>query len=54
MTLKTMLAGAGFSIVTATATLASTDGWLTDLEAAKKVATAENKDIFINFTGSDW
>ena len=28
--------------------------WLTDLEAAKKQAAAENKAILVDFTGSDW
>ncbi|MGE4301794.1 MAG: thioredoxin family protein, partial [Victivallaceae bacterium] len=28
--------------------------WLTDFEAAKKQATAENKPMFVLFTGSDW
>jgi thioredoxin-related protein len=28
--------------------------WLTDLTEAKKVAAAEEKDILIDFTGSDW
>ncbi len=28
--------------------------WYTNLEDAKKVAKQENKDILINFTGSDW
>lgn len=28
--------------------------WLTDFERAKARAKAEGKDIFINFTGSDW
>lgn len=30
------------------------EGWLTDLDEAKKVAAQENKDILIEFTGSDW
>ena len=29
-------------------------GWPTDLEAAKKQAAAEKKDILVLFTGSDW
>lgn len=29
-------------------------GWLTNLEAAQQVAQKENKDILIDFTGSDW
>ncbi len=28
--------------------------WVTDLEAAKKIAAQDGKDLFINFTGSDW
>ena len=28
--------------------------WMTDFEAAKKKAAAENKDLFLKFTGSDW
>ncbi len=30
------------------------EGWLTDFEAAKKKASAENKDLLVDFTGSDW
>jgi thioredoxin-related protein len=28
--------------------------WMADFEAAKKKAVAESKDLFLNFTGSDW
>jgi len=41
-------------------TLATSDqpgvpkGWITDFEAALKQAKAENKAVFIDFTGSDW
>jgi thioredoxin-related protein len=28
--------------------------WMTDFEAARKRAAAENKDLFLNFSGSDW
>jgi thioredoxin-related protein len=28
--------------------------WMTDFVAAQKQAAAEGKDLFINFTGSDW
>ena len=28
--------------------------WMLDIEKAKATAKAEGKDIFINFTGSDW
>jgi thioredoxin-related protein len=33
---------------------AGADGWMTDFEAAKKKAAAENKSLLIDFTGSDW
>lgn len=29
-------------------------GWMTDFEAAKKKAASENKDLLLEFTGSDW
>jgi len=28
--------------------------WLTDFEKAKQIAAAQNKDLLINFAGSDW
>ena len=28
--------------------------WLTDFEAAKKVAASEDKPLLLDFTGSDW
>ena len=39
-----------------TTTLASAagEGWLTDFNAAKKQAASENKDLLVDFTGSDW
>lgn len=33
---------------------AADDIWLSDIEAAKKEAAKNKKDILINFTGSDW
>jgi len=36
------------------AAIAGEGAWLHDFEAAKAQAKAENKPIFINFTGSDW
>lgn len=36
------------------AAIAGEGAWLNDFEAAKAQAKAENKPIFINFTGSDW
>lgn len=41
-------------IASASVSLAATEGWTTDLEAAKARAKAENKPIFVYFTGSDW
>ncbi len=32
----------------------STFRWYTDMEEAKKVAEKEDKDLFLDFTGSDW
>ena len=51
------LARLGLSALALLATLPSlfaADAWLTDLEAAKKQAAAEKKDILVDFTGSDW
>ena len=33
---------------------ANTNQWMTDFKAAKQKAAAENKDMLVNFTGSDW
>jgi hypothetical protein len=41
----------GFAPVAAQAT---SEGWITDLAAAKKLAAETKRDIFMNFTGSDW
>lgn len=30
------------------------NSWVTDFEAAKKQAAEQNKDLFVDFTGSDW
>lgn len=30
------------------------DPWMTDLDAAREIAQKENKQILINFSGSDW
>lgn len=42
-----------FSIITGSAK-ESTIKWETDLANAQKIATAQKKDIFVFFTGSDW
>ncbi len=40
--------------VTATLSTAAGDNWMIDFDAAKKKASLENKDLFVDFTGSDW
>ncbi len=42
------------AIVTLGTAFATSEGWTSDFEAAKKQATKENKFLLINFTGSDW
>jgi len=49
----------GFGILTclvlvASSTFAAEEGWLVDFKAAKEKAAAEGKDLFMEFTGSDW
>ena len=39
---------------TVSLSLAGSEGWLTDWEAAKAKAKAEKKPILIDLTGSDW
>lgn len=34
--------------------LAGGEDWMTDFKAAKKKAALENKDLLVDFTGSDW
>jgi len=46
--------GVILSIAMTTAASATSEGWITDLAAAKKQAAETNRDIFMNFTGSDW
>ncbi len=49
--LHTICATVIFGLATANA---STEGWATDFEAAKKQAVDEKKSLLIDFTGSDW
>ena len=42
------------TLAMATSVMATSDGWTTDLAAAKKQAAETQRDIFMNFTGSDW
>lgn len=50
---KTILASLALAFTASFAT-AGGDNWMTDFEAAKKKAAAENKDLLVDFTGSDW
>ena len=47
------LAGLALAMTASFAT-AGGDGWMTDFEAAQKKAAAENKDLLVDVTGSDW
>ena len=50
---KTILASLLLALTVSISTAAG-DEWMTDFEAAKQKAAAENKDLLVNFTGSDW
>lgn len=52
--MKNFLIAAISTAVLSMVAIAGESGWLTDYEAAKAQAKAENKPIFINFTGTDW
>lgn len=52
--MKNFLAPLVVLVASASFSLAANEGWLTDWEAAKAKAKAENKQILINLTGSDW
>ncbi|MCF7733473.1 MAG: thioredoxin family protein [Akkermansiaceae bacterium] len=42
------------ALATLATAYAGGEGWTSDFEAAKKQATAEKKDMLLDFTGSDW
>ncbi len=42
------------ALLTTSLSFAGGEGWMHDFEAAKKKAAAENKDLLVDFTGSDW
>ncbi len=50
--MKTLFAVFAFALTSLIANAAS--GWSTDVEAALKKAKAENKNVLLQFTGSDW
>ncbi|MFC7339339.1 thioredoxin family protein [Haloferula chungangensis] len=52
--MKTLLLAACAATLSLGTALAGGEGWTDDFEAAKKQAAAENKDLLIDFTGSDW
>ncbi len=52
--MKTLLCSFVLVLTSASLALATGEGWLTNWEAAKAKAKAENKPILINLTGSDW
>lgn len=54
-TLLALLAGAiFFSVVTHASPGGEDDAWMTDFEASKAKAEAEDKPMLVDFTGSDW
>ena len=50
---RTLLSAILTLALTATSLLAG-DGWMTNIDAAKKLSVKENKPLFVEFTGSDW
>lgn len=54
MTIRATLTCILFGVSLAGQAIATPEGWITDLETAKKEAAAKGGDIFINITGSDW
>ena len=50
---KTIIAAVGTALFMSVSAIAA-EGWMTDFEAAKKKAIAENKALLVDFTGSDW
>lgn len=52
-TKKLVFTAAALFIATASSLLAG-EGWLTSIPEAQKQAKAENKALFVEFTGSDW
>lgn len=45
---------ASATLLATSLTYAGGEGWMHDFEAAKAKAAKENKDLLIDFTGSDW
>ncbi|MGJ8645149.1 MAG: thioredoxin family protein [Luteolibacter sp.] len=53
-TLRNNIMAVGAAAVCISSALAGGEGWTSDFEAAKKQAAEENKNLLIDFTGSDW
>ena len=49
-----LIALGGWLMLRTEPAVAAKPDWLTDLGQAQKIAAKENKDLLINFTGSDW
>ncbi len=49
-----LIALSGWLMLRPQPAVAAEPDWLTDLAQAQKIAAKENKDLLINFTGSDW
>jgi len=52
--MRKILITALFSLLGLQASLSASEGWMTDFDAAKAKAAAENKPLLVDFTGSDW
>lgn len=53
-TLRNNIMAAGAAAFCISSAFAGGEGWTSDFEAAKKQAAEENKNLLIDFTGSDW
>lgn len=51
---QTLMMTAAALVVFSTTLQAGGEGWTSDFEAAKAQAAKENKDLLVDFTGSDW
>ncbi|WPJ97587.1 thioredoxin family protein [Coraliomargarita algicola] len=52
--MRKILITALFTLLGLQASLSAGEGWMTDFDAAKAKAVAENKPLLVDFTGSDW
>jgi len=54
MTINSLFRNASIAVALSSVSAVAAEGWMTDFEAAKKKAAAENKTLLLEFTGSDW